>query len=181
MAITSLLLLFASQVHWVACALWIISLLSACLSVLFGCKHQTFLGELLFYAKDDSKTYSKEVKKWLKEKDSNQKPRFSVVLLFSICKAFFHYALVTYIIGLGVYLGFLWRNSLDEEAGPFDNRNIFIVFSVYTGFCVGIYLLPTYPRPYEWKSFEKYKEVFGEKESGEKDDEEKALPGSSQG
>lgn len=80
-----------------------------------------------------------------------------------------------------MYLGFLWRNSLDEEAGPSDSQNIFIVFSVYTGFCVGIYLLPTYPRPYKWKSFEDYKKEFGEENNKDKDDkkkndEENALP-----
>jgi hypothetical protein len=49
------------------------------------------------------------------------------------------YALVTYLIGLGIYLRFVWQSKLDIGSGNADDRNIFIVFLVCIVFCVGVY------------------------------------------
>jgi hypothetical protein len=130
-------------------------MLSAFLSVLFVCKHQMIIGHLVLIEEhqehQEHHEGSSRTNDLLKEEgSSNTTPRLSAVLLFSISRAFFDYALVAYIIGLGTYLGFVWQYSLDVQAGPFDSRNIFIVFMVYGGFCICIYCLPTYPEPYEW-------------------------------
>jgi hypothetical protein len=133
-------------------------MLSAFLSVLFVCKHQMVIGHLVLIeehqdhqdqpAHQEGSSRTNDLLR--KEGSSNTIPRLSAVLLFSISRAFFDYALVAYIIGLGTYLGFVWQNHLDVQAGHFDSRNIFIVFMAYGGFCICIYCLPTYPEPYEW-------------------------------
>lgn len=137
-------------------------MLSAFLSVLFVCKHQMVIGHLVLIEEhQEHQEHQKQPEHHegssrtndLLRKEgssSNTIPRLSAVLLFSISRAFFDYALVAYIIGLGTYLGFVWQNHLDVQAGYFDSRNIFIVFMVYGGFCICIYCLPTYPEPYEW-------------------------------
>lgn len=56
-------------------------------------------------------------------------PDFSAVLLVSGPRVLLHYSLGAYMIGLAVYLGFVWQYRLkDTAAGPDDNRNIFIFF-----------------------------------------------------
>lgn len=168
-AINSLLLQFTSQVHWVAGVMWIVSMLSAFLSVLLACKQQKFIGSLLFEEEQEQKWDCKEqeqechckakeeeshckaeeeerlpkAKNWLKEmkdKGKFRKPRLFVVILLSSSKAALGYALMTYVIGLGVYLGIVWQNNLDVDAGHFDSRNIFIVFLIYTVFGICAYV-----------------------------------------
>jgi len=48
----------------------------------------------------------------------------------SLSKRLLNFALIAYVIGLGVYLGSLWQNQLDTAAGHNDSRNISIVFLI---------------------------------------------------
>jgi hypothetical protein len=102
-------------------------------------------------------------RRWLRRDRGKEKfpiPRLTLVLMLSISKAFFDYALTAYIIGLGVYLGFVWQKNLDVDAGNSDSRNIFVVFSAYTGFCFCVYLLLAYPSPYEFNEWSETLERF---------------------
>lgn len=135
MAITSLLLPNVNQVHWVATALWLVSVLSAFTSVYFACRRTVIIGRI-WCGKDFI---------WLRRKETKTvyfpKPRSAVLILFSLCTWFLKIAVITYVIGLGVYLGSMWRNNPDSGAEHVGNRNIFIVFLVYAAFCVILYLL----------------------------------------
>ena len=42
------------------------------------------------------------------------------------------------LIGFGIYLGFMWTRTLDDLAGPNDNRDVFIVYIVSLVFCYGL-------------------------------------------
>ena len=42
------------------------------------------------------------------------------------------------LIGFGIYLGFMWTRTLDDLAGPDDNRDVFIVYIVSLVFCYGL-------------------------------------------
>ena len=139
-------------------------MLSSFSSVFFACKQQRAIGSLLW---EDRKS----VKEWLtgKPEDDQKFPilRLSVVLLLSISKAFLDCALVTYVIGLGVYLGFVWQKNLDVDAGDFDSRNLFIVFWIYAGFCICLYYLLGYLNPYvpnQWSEYLMLKEALDEQD-----------------
>jgi hypothetical protein len=173
MAITSLSLPFASQVHWITRALWVVSMLSAFLSVLLVCKQQRFIGRVIIDEqkyKNNSK-YERKFKEKMGEcADKVRIPRLSVVFLLCVSKTFLDYAIGAYVLGLGVYLGFVWHNSLDVDTGRYDSRNIFIVFLIYTCFC--IFILFLVGAPYQWeecrKEFDKIKNPGSEaKEVGQ--------------
>jgi hypothetical protein len=123
-------------------------MLSAFFSVFFACKQQRLIGSFWL----GGQTGSVNSRKWLRRKGSTEQcpvPRLSMVFLLSISKTFFDYALMMYIIGLGVYLGSVWQNNLDVYAGSSNSRNIFIVFMIYAGFCICVYCLLVYTDPYE--------------------------------
>ena len=142
MAVTSFLLPDVSQAHWTARALWIISVVSAFLSIFFACKQQRFIGNLLLEDRDENykrQDYKYSLCRTPEDGQCFPVPRLSMVLLLSGTKVFLDYALVTYLMGLGVYLGFVWQSKLDIGSGNADDRNIFIVFLVCIVFCVGVY------------------------------------------
>ena len=68
-------------------------------------------------------------------------PSLAVVIAFSLVSWFLQGAIWTYVIGLGMYLGVMWRNSVYGDGEYFANRNIFIVFLVWTIMCVCVYSL----------------------------------------
>lgn len=137
-AVTSLLLPSVSKVHWLCSGLWITSMLTAFLSVGFSCKHQRFLGNLLL--SDDEDLW--EFKKFLHEgnKDTAATPRLGVVLLFSGTKMFFDTSLILYAAGLAVYLGCVWKQDLNTDAGENYSRNIFILFLIVVSLCCFVYV-----------------------------------------
>jgi hypothetical protein len=152
MVLTSFLLPSISQVHWITRALWTLSILSAILSILFACKQQRFIGNLFFAGEPGTRKLDR-YKASLCEDDPRRKfpiPRLPVVLFLSGSKTFLYYALATYVSGFGVYLGSIWKNDLDVDAGPFDDRNIFIAFLACIIFCLCIYfILDCYSTPDE--------------------------------
>jgi hypothetical protein len=50
--------------------------------------------------------------------------------MMSLSKRLLNFALIAYVIGLGVYLGSLWQTQPDTAAGHNDSRNISIVFLI---------------------------------------------------
>jgi hypothetical protein len=149
-------------------ALWVVSMLTAFLSVLFVCQKQRFIGRVLFYETmfEDQPCVVAKFRKRMRECHPVGHPvipRLPLVLLLCAPKTFLDYAIVAYVLGLGVYLGFVWQNSLDVDAGHNDSRNIFIVFLIFTCFyfCI-LHLMPD-PNLKEWSDFriewDKYQEI----------------------
>jgi hypothetical protein len=68
-------------------------------------------------------------------------PDFFAVLLVSLPRKALHYSLEAYMIGLAVYLGFVWQDRLDADAAPGDSRNIFIFFMVSLAVCWTVFLV----------------------------------------
>lgn len=50
-------------------------------------------------------------------------------------------SLITLLLGLGIYFGFVWTDKLDTQAGVHDSRNIFIMFVLSLGVCILVYSL----------------------------------------
>lgn len=68
-------------------------------------------------------------------------PSVASVLTVSAPNMLLASALHAFVVGLGIYLGFVWQRHLADEAGPTDNRDIFITYLVGLAFCYGIYTL----------------------------------------
>ena len=136
-AITSLSLPNLSQVHWVARALLLFSLVSGCLSVYYACEVRKIIGKF---------HQSGQVREWLVV-DPTQKewqgkdPKISYAALSIVSAPFkmVKFSIVTLLIGLAVYQGFIWTKSLDTVARDGDSRKVFIVYLVGAGLCMGIF------------------------------------------
>lgn len=68
-------------------------------------------------------------------------PSAASVLTISAPNMLLSASLNAFLIGLGVYLGFVSTRNLDASAGPHDSRDIFITYVVSLGICYGIYSL----------------------------------------
>jgi hypothetical protein len=77
-------------------------------------------------------------------------------------RIFLDIALLTYVVGLGVYLGCVWQSSLDVDAGQSDIHNIFISFCSYTGFCIFLYSLMSFSNHYKREEWGTYSEYYRE-------------------
>jgi hypothetical protein len=78
--------------------------------------------------------------------DKKARP-LSVVLLLSGTNMFFDSAMISYTVGLGIYLGSVWQQNLDPHSSD-DSRNIFIVFLASAVFCFCAFcLLEISPHP----------------------------------
>jgi hypothetical protein len=133
-------------------------MLSAFLSVLFVCQKQRFIGRVLFHEMRTKDLPSEKAKFRERMHEGNTEfiiPRISMVLLLCASKTFLDYAIVAYVLGLGVYLGFVWQNSLDVDAGYDASRNIFIVFLIFACFYLFIFLIMPDPNLAEWRQFRK--------------------------
>lgn len=69
-------------------------------------------------------------------------------------------SLGSFVIGLSVYLGFVWTRNLDQDAGKTDSRNIFIVLLVVVVACIYFYVAPALYKSLEvlpvqsWKAYQ---------------------------
>ncbi|KAH6986680.1 hypothetical protein EDB80DRAFT_181777 [Ilyonectria destructans] len=151
-AITSMALPSVGQVHWIVRSLWLLSLVAGLVSVLCACNLQTTICRNLSW---------KRLRGWLNdERDKTRRrggtcatgencksgdvfyvPDFSAVLLISAPRVLIHYALSAYLIGLGVYLGFVWREELGSEGAAGDNQNAFIFFATSLSIFYPLYWL----------------------------------------
>lgn len=157
--ITSQLFEHASQVHWLCRAFWNFSVFSAFLSAAFACKHTRFINNILL--EDNYNTW--HLKKWFHkgEDTSPAHPPLSVVLLLSGTEMFFDTSVISYAIGLGIYLGCVYQRNLhvsqDKDTSQEDSRNIFILYLLSGFTCFSIYFLirlSPHPRELaEWKIF----------------------------
>ena len=77
-------------------------------------------------------------------------------------------SLGSFVIGLAIYLGFVWTRGLDQEAGRNDSRNIFIVLLVIVVACLYSYVGPALYKSLEvlpvqsWKDYQEKLKDFAE-------------------
>lgn len=77
-------------------------------------------------------------------------------------------SLGSFLIGLSIYLGFVWTRDLDQEAGKNDSRNIFIVLLVMVLACIYSYVAPALYKSLEvlpvesWKDYQQQLKDFAE-------------------
>ena len=70
-------------------------------------------------------------------------------------------SLGSFILGLGVYLGFVWTRDLDQVAGNNDSRNVFIIFIIVVICCIYFYVGPAFYKSLEvapiqqWQKYQK--------------------------
>lgn len=67
-------------------------------------------------------------------------PAFTAVLTMSAPLVLLWVSIISLIIALGVYFGFIWtRNDVSLNAGSNDDRNVFIAYIVSLGICMIVY------------------------------------------
>jgi hypothetical protein len=121
-------------VSWIVPALWLFSLLSGLTAVICSCNQQITISKRLLCT---------ELFKWMKEENEDRPstgfavPDFSTILTLSLPRKFLHYSLKAYMLGLAIYLAYLWRDSVGDEA-PGDDRKIFITTIVSLVLCWAI-------------------------------------------
>jgi len=60
-----------------------------------------------------------------------------------------NFAVGAFLTGIGVYLGFVWKNDLDTLASKSESRNVFICFLISLVFCYSFYGLPLLSKLWE--------------------------------
>jgi hypothetical protein len=137
-AITALSFTYLSKSPWVARAFFLASLVSGCLSVYYAMHLMRTLGSL---------TTDKEIQAFLRApvekikpewEDKNQ-PSLAAVLILDSPKSLVDLSVLAFLVGLSVYILFIWINKLDLDAGSGDSRNVFIFYIVTLWVCVGLY------------------------------------------
>lgn len=128
---TTLQLNGLDQVHWTAAAFVIASLLFGVLSVVLSCLSQQILGML---------NEPSRVRLWLSnghftsDSEGGRKKRLqasiSALQLTRLPNAFLGYGVTCFLTGLGLYLGFAYRQDLDTTPGRNNNEAVLILFLV---------------------------------------------------
>ena len=77
---------------------------------------------------------------------------------------FMNLSLGSFLLGLGVYLGFVWTRDLDSGAGKYDSRNIFILFLVVVTSCLYLYAGPAAYKKREFSPVRKLVDYQGQLE-----------------
>jgi len=122
--------------HWAARAFFIMSLVSSIIAVYYATKQYRMLGRCL---------YAEQVRTWIKNKASStgvdEFPSVASVITVSAPNMLLSFSLNSFLVGLGIYLGFTWTQSLDETAGDNGSRAVFITYMAGLCACYGIYAL----------------------------------------
>ena len=69
-------------------------------------------------------------------------PSISAAFLLSSPSLLLNISLGSFIMALGIYLGFVWTRNLDTQAGVHDSRDVFIFFAISVFTFVVVYYLP---------------------------------------
>ena len=128
--------------------IWVFSLTSGIMTVYYASAQQRTMGRLL---------YPKQVRSWIRgAADSVAQevllrhewatiqyflPSAASVVNISAPTILLSASLNSFLIGLGVYLGFVWQRNLDVNAGTNDSRDVFITYTVSLGVSYATYNL----------------------------------------
>lgn len=91
-----------------------------------------------------------DIKAWIMNKERFQEgsdlygehlPSPAAVLTISAPNMLLAASLNSLLIGLGIYLAYVWTRNLDTDAGPDASRAVFITYMVSLSICYGIYQL----------------------------------------
>jgi hypothetical protein len=95
--------------------------------------------------------HADEVKAWIRPKETMPLsptpllqqflPSAASVLTVSAPNMLLSASLNAFLVGLGVYFGYVWTRNLDESAGSSASRAVFIVYVIGLALCYGIYAL----------------------------------------
>ncbi|KAL4919267.1 hypothetical protein BDW62DRAFT_200146 [Aspergillus aurantiobrunneus] len=145
-AITAFTLTDIDRAHWTARGCFAASLVSSIISVYYASKQHTILGRCL---------NASDIKKWIRGNqrvtptknaeapwNETQVPSVATVLTISAPVALLSVAVYSFLAGLGLYLGFVWKNGLGDSPAS-DNLAIFITFIVSLSVCHSVYALCT--------------------------------------
>jgi len=116
---------------------------SSIIAVYYASKQYRILGRCL---------QADQIKAWIKNETDRRKhslrnvddeflPSAASVLTISAPNMLLSASLNAFLIGLGVYLGFVWTRNLDALAGPHDSRDVFITYVISLAVCYGVYSL----------------------------------------
>ncbi|MCJ1470696.1 hypothetical protein MMC07_009343, partial [Pseudocyphellaria aurata] len=160
-AITALSLPLLSQTHWVAQGFWIFSLISGIVAVYYASAQHRTMGRLLL---------PDQVRGWIRGTKFVERgavtstgiptpaecfqsclPHPTSVLVMSAPQLLLTCSLGSFVIGLGVYLGFVWQRKLDASAGFNDSKNIFITYIISTAVCVIFYIPSTLTQDFGYR------------------------------
>lgn len=147
-AITALQLENVGKVHWTSQACFTVSLVSSIISVYYATKQHKMLGRCL---------HADDIKKWIRgpqhlpasrntDEDWSsydvQLPSVAAVLTISAPVALLSVAVYAFLVGLGIYQGFVWRYGLGDSSKA-GRLAVFIVFIVSLSACHSLYMLST--------------------------------------
>ena len=91
------------------------------------------------------------------EQARQQIPRFASLfsaLVISAPSSMINITLGSFLLGLGVYLRFLWTRHLDTQGGRNDSRDVFIIFIVSTVIIIALYATPAAYKRLEMSAIE---------------------------
>ena len=73
---------------------------------------------------------------------TTKNPSVYAVLVMGIPAFMLNLSLGMLLIGLGVYLAFIWTRRLDTQAGPNDSRNVFVFYIIGIFTMIATYFIP---------------------------------------
>lgn len=130
-----------SRAHWTARGFITFSLVASVVSVYYASAQQKQLSRLL---------NPEDIKIWIRRNERTPNswqthfggfPSAATVLTVSAPNALLSLAVHAFLIGFGIYLGFVWTESLDQSSTPSDNRAIFVTYIVGVSVCYSLYAL----------------------------------------
>ncbi|KAI5460309.1 hypothetical protein BGZ63DRAFT_404783 [Mariannaea sp. PMI_226] len=95
---------------------------------------------------------SEEIKRWITGEGTTNEwerervnprglPSIASVLAISAPSALLSASVHAFLVGFGVYLGFVWTSDLDKLASPSDSKAVFLTYVVSVGVCYSFYAL----------------------------------------
>ena len=137
-AITALSFDMLSRAHWIARSFFLASLVAGCISVYYAMHLIRVLGALI--SEDEIKSWLvAPVHRIMPGHDDKRQPSLAAVLILDTPKSLIDISVFAFLIGLSIYVLFVWVNKIDTEAGKSDSLNVFIVYIVTLWLCVALY------------------------------------------
>lgn len=152
-----------NQTHWVSRGFCIFSLVTSLMAVYYATTLHRIMGRQLepsyvrawirgfrrpYGAMTDRKAdpHRLEFESWNSTLDlvgalidRSFRPAYASVITLSAPQVLLSTSLFGLLLGIGVYLGFMWTQHVDEVFGGLDSRNIWIVYLVTAVVCVIVY------------------------------------------
>ncbi|KGQ06801.1 hypothetical protein BBAD15_g7873 [Beauveria bassiana D1-5] len=153
-----------SSTHWFARALSLFSVLASLMAVYYATAQHRIMGrlhqpaqvcgwilgrmpldgELLGTRRQDDPQHHDLMRQRIcnSVRELTQKylyPSITSVLTVSTPQMFLSSSLLSLLLGVGVYFGFVWTRAVDNDAGYGDSRNILIVYLVSVMACFRVY------------------------------------------